>query len=155
MTASKYLNKILCTRFLLVSRLDLTMTANPVAVEYRSLIQYDREWQAIICPQCNGHATVGHRNLCRHFHDIHDLTSKDYKLLIKALNVSQLPMIRSLDQFSTPLNDSAPIKSLPIHAGAKCNHCGFLTTSSAIMKKHIQYEKKRKSKSKFYTVYSP
>jgi hypothetical protein len=118
-----------------------TVTINPVPIEYRSLIRYDEQWHAIICLKCDGPAAVGRRQLTRHFYSIHGLNAKDYKPLIHALDASGYPMLQTLDEFPCPINDSTPIDGLPILNGLKCNHCGFLSTSAAVMKTHIYNEK--------------
>ena len=66
---------------------------NPVPVEYQSIIKYNREWQAIICLQCNGHTAVRRQHLTRHLRDTHGLNLNDYKPLINALNTSSLPIL--------------------------------------------------------------
>ena len=116
-------------------------TIDPVPIEYRSLVRYNQEWQAIICLKCDGHAAVGGGKLTRHLHVTHSLSAKDYKPLIKALNESGVPILQSLNQFPRPMNDSHPIEGLHIIKGLKCNQCGFLTMSPQVMRQHVYNEK--------------
>src|SRR5262245_11873314 len=117
--------------------------ANPVPSEYHSLIRYNRQWQAIICFQCKGHAAVGRKNLIQHLRETHHLTVKDYKPLIQALDASGVPILQSLDEFPRPINDSVPVEELSILKGLKCNHCGFLSTSMQVMRAHTYNEKQK------------
>ena len=116
---------------------------DPIPIEYRSVIRYNREWQVIICLQCDGHAAIGRSQLKRHLHASHGFSGKDYKPLIKALDSSNVPILQCLDDFPRPMNDSAPIEDLRINNGLKCNQCGFLSTSQHIMRRHIRDEKQK------------
>jgi len=77
----------------------MVTTVDPIPIEYRSLIRYNQEWQALICLKCDGHAAVGRATLGRHLHDAHGLSAKDYKPLIKALDTSGVSPLPSLDDF--------------------------------------------------------
>ena len=64
-------------------------------------------------------------------------------------------MLLTLDEFPCPINDSAPIEELPILKGLKCKECEFLSTSIAVMQKHIYSEKQKLHKENrvIYTRY--
>lgn len=115
---------------------------NPIPIEYRSLLQYNEQWQALICVQCNGGSAVGREGLNRHLRDIHGLKAKDYNPLLASLDSSRLSILQSLEQFPRPLDNSDPIEGLRISKGLKCLHCGFSTPSSGVMDKHISKERK-------------
>lgn len=53
----------------------------------------------------DGHATVGRGQLKGDLHEIHELNTKDYKPLIKALDASGVAMLQSLGDVPCPTND--------------------------------------------------
>jgi hypothetical protein len=105
---------------------------NLIPLEYQDLIRYDPESQIVIyIKDCN--AAIAGQALRRHLHDIHKMSAKQYKPLLKAISKSKLPVRQNISDFPRPSNDSSPVQGLKIHDGYQCTLCLHELTTSENM----------------------
>ena len=108
--------------------------AAQIPLEYQHLVRYEPTYGVLICFPCK--MAVGKTGLPRHLRHHHNISAKDRKSLMAALD-SLSSTIESEDGFPQPVGILEPIRGLPLHDAYKCNGCDLVTKSDETIRRHV------------------